>query len=237
SISRLDGDRTVTITASPAADDLGSVTGEVRSLIDELDLPQGTEVALGGVAEDQAEAFAQLGLALLIAVLIVYLVMVGTFRSLIQPLILMVSVPFAATGAVLLQLVTGIPLGVPSLIGALMLIGVVVTNAIVLIDLVNQYRERGASVLEALTEGGGKRLRPIVMTALATILALTPMALGVTGGSAFISQPLAIVVIGGLLSSTFLTLLLVPVLYLLVERRGERRAAKRESATREAATA
>ncbi len=237
SISRLDGDRTVTITASPAADDLGSVTGEVRSLIDELDLPPGTEVALGGVAEDQAEAFAQLGLALLIAVLIVYLVMVGTFRSLIQPLILMVSVPFAATGAVLLQLVTGIPLGVPSLIGALMLIGVVVTNAIVLIDLVNQYRERGASVLEALTEGGGKRLRPIVMTALATILALTPMALGVTGGSAFISQPLAIVVIGGLLSSTFLTLLLVPVLYLLVERRGERRAAKRESATREAATA
>ena len=230
SISRLDGDRTITVTASPAADDLGSVTADVQALVDDLDLPEGTEVSIGGVAEDQADAFAQLGVALLVAVLIVYLVMVGTFRSLLQPLILMVSVPFAATGAILLQLITGIPLGVPSLIGALMLIGVVVTNAIVLIDLVNQYRERGASVMEAITEGGGKRLRPIVMTALATILALTPMALGVTGGSAFISQPLAIVVIGGLLSSTFLTLLLVPVLYLLVERRGERRAAKREAA-------
>lgn len=226
-VTRLDGERTVTITAEPSADDLGSVTGEVNELLDGLDLPEGTHVSLGGVAEDQAEAFAQLGIALLVAVAIVYLVMVGTFNSLIQPLILLVSVPFAATGALLLLVVTGIPLGVASLIGALMLVGIVVTNAIVLIDLVNQYRERGASVLEALYEGGGKRLRPIVMTALATILALTPMGLGVTGGSAFISQPLAIVVIGGLISSTLLTLILVPVLYLLVERRKERRADKR----------
>ena len=232
-ITRLDGQRTVTITAEPASDDLRTVTADVNALIDSLDLPEGTEVSLGGVAEDQAEAFAQLGLALVVAVAIVYMVMVGTFNSLVQPLILMVSVPFAATGALALLAITGIPLGVPSLIGSLMLIGVVVTNAIVLIDLVNQYRNRGASILEALYEGGGKRLRPIVMTALATILALTPMGLGLTGGSAFISQPLAIVVIGGLLSSTFLTLLLVPVLYLLVERRRERKEAKR-SAKREA---
>lgn len=226
-VTRVDGERTVTITAEPAADDLGSVTAAVQGVLDDLDLPQGTDVSLGGVAEDQAEAFAQLGLALLVAIAIVYMVMVGTFRSLVQPLILLVSVPFAATGALLLLAATGVPLGVPSLIGALMLIGIVVTNAIVLIDLVNQRREAGATITEALADGGGKRVRPIVMTALATVLALTPMAFGVTGGSAFISQPLAIVVIGGLLSSTVLTLLLVPALYLLVERRKERRADKR----------
>lgn len=226
-VTRSNGERTVTITAEPEADDLGSVTADVQAIIDDLDLPEGTEVSLGGVSEDQAEAFGQLGLALLVAIAIVYVVMVGTFRSLVQPLILLVSVPFAATGAMLLLAITGIPLGVPSLIGALMLVGIVVTNAIVLIDLVNQRRAQGDGIVEALTVGGGKRVRPIVMTALATILALTPMAFGLTGGSAFISQPLAIVVIGGLVSSTLLTLLLVPALYLLVERRSERRAARR----------
>ncbi len=226
-ITRIDGERTITITAEPEADDLGSVTAEVTEAIDDLDLPAGAEASLGGVAEDQAEAFMQLFQALLIAVAIVYVVMVATFRSLVQPLILLVSVPFAVTGVLVLLVLTGIPLGVPSLIGALMLIGIVVTNAIVLIDLVNQARERGESIVDALTHGGDKRVRPIVMTALATILALTPMGLGVTGGSAFISQPLAIVVIGGLISSTLLTLLLVPALYLLVERGKEKRAAKR----------
>lgn len=226
-ITRADGERTVTVTAAPSADDLGAVTGQVRSTLDDLDLPQGVDATIGGVADDQAEAFSQLGVALLVAILIVYLVMVGTFRSLVQPLILLVSVPFAATGALALLAATGVPLGVASLIGALMLVGIVVTNAIVLIDLVNQRREEGASITEALAQGGGKRVRPIVMTALATILALTPMGLGLTGGGAFISQPLAIVVIGGLLSSTVLTLLLVPALYLLVERRKERRADKK----------
>ena len=137
--------------------------------------------------------------------------------------------PFAATGVLVLLALTGIPLGVPSLIGALMLVGIVVTNAIVLIDLVNQTREQGAGIVESLEHGGRKRVRPIVMTALATILALTPMGLGLTGGSAFISQPLAIVVIGGLISSTALTLLLVPTLYLLVERSKKKHAAKREA--------
>jgi hypothetical protein len=136
-------------------------------------------------------------------------------------------VPFAATGAILLQIATGVPLGVASLIGVLMLIGIVVTNAIVLVDLVNQYREKGLNAHDATVAGGSRRLRPILMTALATIFALTPMALGITGHGGFISQPLAIVVIGGLVSSTVLTLLVLPTLYNLVEGARERRAARR----------
>ncbi len=167
---------------------------------------------------------------MLAAIAIVYVIMVATFKSLIQPLILLVSVPFAATGAVALLLATGVPLGLPSLIGMLMLVGIVVTNAIVLIDLINQYRKPGEgrpamSVADAITHGARQRLRPILMTALATVFALTPMALGLTGGGGFISQPLAVVVIGGLVSSTALTLVLVPVLYRLVEGRRERKAA------------
>ncbi|WP_313391647.1 efflux RND transporter permease subunit, partial [Microbacterium sp.] len=141
--------------------------------------------------------------------------------------LLLISVPFAATGAILLQIITGVPLGVASLIGVLMLIGIVVTNAIVLVDLVNQYREKGLSTAEAVMAGGEKRLRPILMTALATILALTPMALGITGHGGFISQPLAIVVIGGLVSSTVLTLIVLPTLYNLVEGARERRRARK----------
>ena len=162
-------------------------------------------------------------LILLAAVAIVYIVMVATFGSLIQPLLLLISIPFAATGALGLLLITDTPLGVPALIGMLLLIGIVVTNAIVLIDLVNQYRKKGKSVEDSLISGARQRLRPILMTALATIFALTPMALGVTGNSGFISQPLALVVVGGLISSTLLTLILVPVLYWLVEGRKERK--------------
>ena len=164
---------------------------------------------------------------MLAAILIVYVVMVATFKSLRQPLLLLVSVPFAATGAILLQIITGVPLGVASLIGVLMLIGIVVTNAIVLVDLVNQYREKGLSTVAAVQAGSEKRLRPILMTALATILALTPMALGITGHGGFISQPLAIVVIGGLISSTVLTLIVLPTLYNLVEGAKERRRARK----------
>ena len=153
--------------------------------------------------------------------------MIATFRSFVQPLILLVSIPFAATGAVLLLLATGIPLGIPSLIGLLMLIGIVVTNAIVLIDLINHFRARGVELRPAIVGGARLRYRPILMTAAATIFALVPMALGLTGGGVFISKPLAIVVIGGLVSSTILTLILVPVLYLLLEGAKERRAEKR----------
>ena len=173
------------------------------------------------------DVFAQLGLAMLVAIAVVYLIMVATFGSLLQPLLLLVSIPFAATGALGLSLLTDTPLGVASMIGLLMLIGIVVTNAIVLIDLINHIRERGASVHDAIVHGTRLRLRPILMTAAATIFALVPMSLGLTGGGVFISRPLAIVVIGGLMSSTLLTLVLVPVLYSSVERRADRRAAKR----------
>jgi hypothetical protein len=128
-----------------------------------------------------------------------------------------VSIPVAATGSILLLLITHTSLGVPALIGLLMLVGVVVTNAIVLLDLVNQYRAKGLDARAAVIEGGRRRLRPILMTAIATILALLPMALGLNKAGVFIAGPLAIVVIGGLTTSTILTLLLVPTLYVIVE--------------------
>jgi hydrophobic/amphiphilic exporter-1 (mainly G- bacteria), HAE1 family len=223
------GVRSATVSITPSTDDIAAASAAVSTALADVDLPDGATAELGGVTADQNEAFAQLGLALLAAILIVYTVMVATFRSLRQPLLLLVSVPFAATGAIILQVVSGIPLGVPSLIGVLMLIGIVVTNAIVLVDLVNQYRERGRDVRDAIVHGAARRLRPILMTALATIFALVPMALGITGHGGFISQPLAIVVIGGLVSSTVLTLIVLPVLYWLVEGAKERRATRREA--------
>ena len=232
-ITRTDGRRTVTVSLTPDTSDLGSLTTEVTEIVDGLDLPDGAEVTVGGVAADQADAFSDLGLALVLAIVIVYIVLVATFNSLGQPLILLVSIPFAATGAIVALLVTNTPVGVPALIGALMLVGVVVSNAIVLIDLINQYRAQGRPLQEAVIEGSRKRLRPIVMTAAATIFALLPMAIGITGGGAFISQPLAIVVIGGLLSSTLLTLVVVPVIYTIGQRRGERRAQRRGELTDE----
>jgi multidrug efflux pump subunit AcrB len=221
------GLRTATISATPNIDDLGTATAEVTTALDDTGLPTGADATIGGVSADQTDAFQQLGIAMLVAILIVYIVMVATFRSLLQPLLLLVSVPFAATGAIALQVITGIPLGVASLIGVLMLIGIVVTNAIVLIDLVNQYRRRGHGVFDALVHGASRRLRPILMTALATIFALLPMAIGLTGHGGFISQPLALVVIGGLVSSTVLTLVVLPVLYLVVEGGRERRQLRR----------
>ena len=227
SITSQRGQRTSTVTVTPSTDDLAAASSAVTTALADVELPTGADATLGGVVTQQQDAFSQLGLALLAAILIVYIVMVATFKSLRQPLLLLVSVPFAATGAILLQIITGVPLGVASLIGVLMLIGIVVTNAIVLVDLVNQYREKGLSAQEATIAGGSRRLRPILMTALATIFALTPMALGITGHGGFISQPLAIVVIGGLISSTVLTLLVLPTLYNLVEGARERRAARK----------
>ncbi|TFC02082.1 efflux RND transporter permease subunit [Cryobacterium adonitolivorans] len=221
------GLRTATISATPNSDDLGTATAQVNTALADTELPTGAAASLGGVSADQTEAFQQLGIAMLVAILIVYIVMVATFRSLLQPLLLLVSVPFAVTGAIALQVATGIPLGVASLIGVLMLIGIVVTNAIVLVDLVNQYRRRGQSVFDALVHGASRRLRPILMTALATIFALLPMAVGLTGQGGFISQPLALVVIGGLVSSTVLTLVVLPVLYLVVEGGRENRRTRR----------
>ncbi|USQ87877.1 efflux RND transporter permease subunit [Streptomyces phaeoluteigriseus] len=226
-MTRIDGQRAATVTARPTGDNTGAVSADLTSELDALKLPAGATAEIGGVSQDQDDAFKNLALAMLAAIAIVFMLLVATFRSLVQPLILLVSIPFAATGAIGLLIATGTPMGVPAMIGMLMLIGIVVTNAIVLIDLINQYRKQGHGVVEAVIEGGRHRLRPILMTALATIFALLPMALGVTGEGGFIAQPLAVVVIGGLITSTLLTLLLVPTLYAMVELRKERRAKKR----------
>ncbi|HEX3640037.1 MAG TPA: efflux RND transporter permease subunit, partial [Ktedonobacteraceae bacterium] len=217
-ITHINTNRTATISATITDTNVGAVSGDIQQKINNLKLPHGASVSVGGVSSDQADTFKNLGLAVLAAIVLVYCIMVATFRSLVQPIILLVSIPFASTGSIILLLVTQTPLGAAALIGFLMLVGIVVTNAIVLLDLVRQYREKGLDARRAVIEGGKHRLRPILMTATATILALLPMALfGGSGG--FISQPLAIVVIGGLTSSTILTLLLVPTLYVIVEGR------------------
>ncbi|MGH2509154.1 MAG: efflux RND transporter permease subunit, partial [Ktedonobacteraceae bacterium] len=224
-ITHIGGQRTATVNATATTSNVGGVTAALQKQLNALTLPTGVTVTMGGVGQSQAQAFGSLGLALLVAIVLVYVVMIGTFRSLIQPLILLVSIPFAASGSLLLMLVTHTPLGVPSLIGLLMLIGIVVTNAIVLLDLVRQYRERGMNARQAVIEGGRRRLRPILMTAVATILALLPMALGLSKDSGFIAAPLAVTVIGGLTSSTILTLLLVPTLYVMIEGRKDHQTA------------
>ena len=234
-ITTQDGDRAATVSLTPDEDaSLGAITMQVAEKVDSLQdkMPAGaTLLPIGGVSADQAESFSQLLLALLAAIAIVYLIMVATFRSLAQPLVLLVSIPFAATGAFVALLATDTALGLPALIGMLLLVGIVVTNAIVLIDLINQYRIQGMPFEEAIINGARQRLRPILMTALATIGALSPLALGFTGSGGFISQPLGIVVIGGLFSSTILTLVIVPVLYRLVEGRKERKALKKRAKT------
>jgi HAE1 family hydrophobic/amphiphilic exporter-1 len=222
-ITHTAGVRTATVSATATTNNVGAVNANLQKQINALSLPTGVTVTTAGVGQSQSQAFGSLGLALLAAILLVYLVMVGTFRSLVQPLILLISIPFAATGSLILMLATQTPLGVPSLIGLLMLIGIVVTNAIVLLDLVRQYRDQGMDARTAVIEGGRRRLRPILMTAVATILALLPMALGLSKDSGFIAAPLAVTVIGGLASSTVLTLLLVPTLYVMVEGRKDRR--------------
>lgn len=228
-VTRVDGVRSATISASSESSDLGATTTQIQKGLAALTLPDGISYRIGGVSQQQAESFAQLGLAMAVAIAVVYLIMVATFGSLLQPLILLVSIPFAATGALAFSLISDTALGLPSMIGLLMLIGIVVTNAIVLIDLINQKRKAGLSVDASIAAGARLRVRPIIMTALATVFALVPMSLGLTGGGVFISKPLAIVVIGGLVSSTLLTLILVPVLYDLLETWRERRATERDA--------
>ena len=223
SITTIKGVRAAKVSITPNSDDVGTASATVTRALADVDLPASADAEIGGVTAQQADAFQQLILASLVAILIVYVVMVAMFKSLRQPLELLISVPFAATGAILLQLISGIPLGVPSFIGLIMLVGIVVTNAIVLVDLINQYRVRGMRVRDAIVEGASRRLRPILMTAAATIFALLPLAVGLTGSGGFISQPLAIIVIGGLISSTVLTLVVLPTLYYLIEGARERR--------------
>jgi HAE1 family hydrophobic/amphiphilic exporter-1 len=217
-VTHVDGARTASITATSVDNNIGASSSAVTKALDGVKLPQGATWELGGATQMTNDVFRSLGIAMLVAILLVYIIMVATFRSLLNPLILLVSIPFAAVGAVLALVITGTSLGMPSLIGLLMLIGIVVTNAIVLLDLIEQFRRKGMDARTAVIEGGRRRLRPILMTAIATILALVPMALGIGGKGGFLSTPLAVVVIGGLFTSTFLTLILVPVLYLSFDR-------------------
>ncbi|WP_166426727.1 efflux RND transporter permease subunit [Labedella populi] len=210
------GLRAAIVSVSPRTDDLGATSDALAGALDDVALPEGAAVRLGGAVTARVDAFEQMGVISLIAVLMVYAIMVATFRSLLQPALLLVAIPFAGTGGLIVQRVTGEPFGVPSLIGCLMLVGIVVTNSIVLVDLVNQRRAEGVPLRDAVLEGATRRARPIIMTAAATVFALLPMALGLTSSSAFISRPLALVVIGGLASSTILTLIVLPVLYSLL---------------------
>lgn len=200
------------ITVTAASDDLGGLTSQIQGIIDTTDFPANTSAHLTGASNEQSEAFGQLGLSLLVAIVAVYAIMVATFRSFVQPVVLLLSIPFAVSGALVAQRLSGETMGVASLIGALMLIGIVVTNAIVLVDRINLERKRRC-LRVAVIRGTAQRARPILMTAAATVFALLPLALSPGADSSFIARPLAIVVLGGLVSSTLLTLLILPVFY------------------------
>jgi multidrug efflux pump subunit AcrB len=181
-------------------------------------LPPGITASEGYQSEAQTRGFQEAVQAMLVSIVAVYLVMIITFRSFIHPFTILFSLPLAIIGAAVALWLTNRVVGLPVLVGLMMLVGIVVTNAIVLIDRVQTNRkERGMDTREALVEGGRTRLRPILMTAIATILALLPLALGVAEGS-LIAADLAMVVIGGLLTSTLLTLVIVPVIYSLLDR-------------------
>jgi len=220
SITRVDQAPAATVSAEIASDNTGAVSTAVQAEIDGLaaagKIPAGVTIELAGVTQQQNEAFGNLFVSMGVAILLVYVMMVLTFNSLITPFIILFSLPLATIGAFLALYLTGKPIGVSALIGLLMLIGIVVTNAIVLLDLVERLRSQGHSTKDALIEGGRTRIRPILMTAIATILALIPLAAGLSQGS-IIAAELGTVVIGGLFSSTFLTLLVIPILYSLVD--------------------
>ncbi|MFQ5459489.1 MAG: efflux RND transporter permease subunit, partial [Anaerolineae bacterium] len=217
-ITRVDGSRAAIITADILEEDTIRVQQRGQEIVEGLpELPDSVDVTAGSNSASQQEAFKDMFAALGVAVVIAYFVLVVTFGSLVHPFTVLFSLPFALSGALIALAATGRVLSVSSLIGLLMLIGIVLANAIVLIDLVQQYRQRGMSAHEALMRGGRVRLRPILMTATATVLALIPLALGLTEG-AIIAAELATVVIGGLITSTILTLIIVPVIYSLLDR-------------------
>ena len=205
------------VSATATTDNVASVSSEVQSLVNEMELPPQIEVSFGGVTEQINESFTQLGLAMLAAIAIVYLVLVITFGGGLTPFSILFSLPFTVIGALVGLWIAGETISVTALIGALMLIGIVVTNAIVLIDRVIQKQKEGLPVREALLEAAGTRLRPILMTAIATIGALLPLALGFESGG-LISKGLGVTVIGGLTSSTLLTLIIVPIVYEFMSR-------------------
>lgn len=226
SIGRKDQERTITVAVNIAERDMGSIITDIREGLRGLAMPPGFGISFSGDYEDQQEAFRELLVSFILAVLLVYMVMACQFESLRDPFVIMFSVPFAAIGVILTLFLTDTTLNVQSLIGCIMLAGIVVNNAILLVDHTKVLRRRdGLDLRQAIEEAGRRRLRPILMTAMTTSLALVPLAIGLgEGGEA--QAPMARVVIGGLLSSCLITLVLVPIVYSLIEsRRGVEAAA------------
>lgn len=225
-IERENQTRTVRVDAQIAGRTLGAVTADVRRAVSSLALPPGYSVTIGGEAEQMREAFGTLGWALLLSVVLVYMVMAVQFESLALPLVIMGAVPFSFVGVVLGLFLAGKSISTPALIGVITLGGIVVNNAIVLLDYTEQLRRSGMPRDEAVVQAGATRLRPVLMTTTTTVLGLLPMALGL-GRGAEIRSPIAIVLIGGLTMSTLLTLVVVPVFYTLVDDLRRSRARRR----------
>jgi HAE1 family hydrophobic/amphiphilic exporter-1 len=222
-IKRIDRKRAGAITATITKENVGAVNRAVQERIDTVDLPEDVEVKTAGVIEMMGETFSNMGVALLVAIALVYIVMVATMGSLLNPFIILFSLPLTAIGVFLSLFITQRTLGASALMGVLMLVGLVLTNAIVLLAFVQQLRKQGMGIFDALVKGGRIRLRPILMTALTTIFALFPLAIGL-GEEGIIAAELGTVVIGGLVSSTFLTLIVIPVIYSLIENARGRKA-------------
>ena len=217
-IQRKDQQRIVTVGCGIMGRAMGAVAKDVQRKLSKLKLPEGIEYKVAGAIEQQAESFKDLGTAMIIGIILVYLVMAAQFESLIDPFIIMFSVPFAIVGVVWALIITGTTLSINAFIGMIMLVGIVVNNAIVLIDYTNILRQRGFSVREAILTAGQRRMRPVLMTALTTIFGLMPLALNKAEG-AETWVPLGVTVIGGLFVSTLITLVFVPTLYSIFEER------------------
>ncbi|MHC0036651.1 efflux RND transporter permease subunit [Pseudoneobacillus sp. C159] len=211
-LARSKGEYFATVSGEIKSKDISKVTSKVGKEIDELDVPKGVTVGVAGVQADMAETFTQLGVAMAAAVAIVYFILVVTFREGVAPFSILFSLPFAVIGSFVGLLIAGETISVSVMMGLLMLIGIVVTNAIVLVDRIIHMEREGLTMREAVLEAGATRLRPILMTAIATVGAMLPLAFG-EGGGGLISKGLAITVIGGLTSSTLLTLIVVPIVY------------------------
>ena len=228
-IDRQDRERIVTVTGTLYGRALSEVVNDVNAILAELDVPSGVQVEMAGTLEDQQEAFSDLALLLLIVSILVYIVLASQFESLTYPFMIILTIPFAFTGGLLLLAITGEPLGIMGYVGLIMLVGMVVKNAIVLIDYINLNRERGMSIITAVIHGGRSRLRPVLMTTLTTILGMIPLAIG-TGQGSEMWRALGIAIIGGMTFSTIITLVLIPALYSMMAGYGVRRKRKKHRA-------
>jgi HAE1 family hydrophobic/amphiphilic exporter-1 len=217
-IRRIDQERVALVTANLNFGDLGAAADDINRVIGSIPMPAGIETRLAGQNQEMAMSFRSLQFALLLAIFLVYLVLASQFESFLHPFVILFTMPLALIGAVFGLLVTGSTISVVVFIGLILLAGIVVNNAIVLIDLINQLRERGMEKMEAIVEGGRSRLRPILMTMLTTALGLLPLAIGI-GEGAEVRAPMAITVIGGLTVSTLLTLIVIPVVYAAMDRK------------------